>query len=326
MNSRRRVVLLGSAVVLAPRLMFAQQPEKIARIGFLNASSTARSAEWVEALRAGLRDLGYIEGKNILIEFRWADGDYARLPALAQELVGLKLDLILVNGRAAIRAAQQATTTIPIITPSVGDPVGSGFAKSLARPGGNITGVSFGEVRITKLLAILKESNPKLSHVALLSNPGNFPNTASSNSFQSDAKSIGIRILQVEASTLAQIERAFARMTEAGVQAIIISSEPFLNTQLRRIAELALSHHMASITYELEYPKAGGLMAYGSDIPSMYRRAATYVDKILKGAKPGDLPIEENKTFDMIINMKTAKALGLKIPDSILLQATKVIE
>ena len=325
MNTRRRIVSLGAAVFLAPRLLFAQQPEKIARIGYLTASSASASAEMVEALRAGLRDLGYVEGKNIVIEFRWVDGDYARLPGLAQELVGLKVDLIVASGMPAIRAAQQATTTIPIIILSGGNPVGSGFAKNLSRPGGNITGLAFHESIDVKLLGILKESNPKISHVALLSNPGNFTNSLQ-KSFQSAALMIGVRVLHVEASMPAQIEGAFVRMKEAGIQAVIIIGEPFLMTQRRRIAELALSHHLASISHSSEYPMAGGLMSYGSISSSMFRRLATYVDKILKGAKPGDLPIEQPTTYEMVINLKTAKALGLKLPDAVLLQATKVIE
>ena len=325
MNTRRRIVSLGAAVFLAPRLLFAQQPEKIARIGYLTASSASASAEMVEALRAGLRDLGYVEGKNIVIEFRWVDGDYARLPGLAQELVGLKVDLIVASGMPAIRAAQQATTTIPIIILSGGNPVGSGFAKNLSRPGGNITGLAFHESIDVKLLGILKESNPKISHVALLSNPGNFTNSLQ-KSFQSAALMIGVRVLHVEASMPAQIEGAFVRMKEAGIQAVIIIGEPFLMTQRRRIAELALSHHLASISHSSEYPMAGGLKSYGSISSSMFRRLATYVDKILKGAKPGDLPIEQPTTYEMVINLKTAKALGLKLPDAVLLQATKVIE
>ena len=262
-----------------------------------------------------------------MIEYRWADGDYARLPELAQELVRLKVDLIVAVASPCIRAAQQATTTIPIVMTGTGDPVGSGFAKSLARPGGNITGMSLGNLEIsTKLLGLLKEIDPKLSHVALLSNPGSSTQAAFQKSIQSAAQKVGVQVLPVESGTVAQIEHAFPRMTQAGVQALIISGDSFLNTQVRRIAELALSLHLPSITQIDDYAKVGGLISYGVNIAESFRRTATYVDKILKGAKPGDLPIEQPTTYELIVNLKTARALGVKISDTILLQATGVIE
>ena len=330
MISRRRVIFaLGAGALAAPLASFAQQTQaKIARIGFLSAASDSGfGAKAVEALRAGLRDLGYMEGRNIFIETRWAEGKYERLPELARELVRLKVDVIVAVPSPAIRAAQQATSTIPIVFATTGDPVGSGFAASLARPGGNITGLSNSNLDVSaKLLDLLKAIAPKLTRVAMLGNPGSSTQPAHLKSTQAAARTVGIQILAVEARSPEEIERGFARMTREGAGAVIIAADSLFLAQSRRIAELALNHRLPSISQHPFYAEAGGLMSYGQNTLEGYRRAASYVDKILKGAKPGDLPIEQPTRFQLLINRKTAKALGLTIPPELLLSADEVIE
>ena len=327
---RRRVVLaLGAAALAAPLASFAQQqPAKIARIGFLGAASDSGFyAKGVEALRAGLRDLGYMEGKNIVIEPRWAEGKYERLPELARELVRLKVDVIVAVPSPAIRAAQQATSTIPIVFPTTGDPVGSGVAASLARPGGNITGLSNSNLDVSaKLLDLLKAIAPKLTRVAMLGNPGSSTQPRILKSVQAAAQTVGIQILPVEARSPEEIERAFPRMTREGAGAVIIAADALFLAQSRRIAELALNHGLPSISQHPNYAEVGGLMSYGQNTLEGYRRAASYVDKILNGAKPGDLPIEQPTKFQLLINRKTAKALGRTIPPELLLRADEVIQ
>ena len=307
---------------------FAQQKGKVWHIGFLGAASdSGYYAKGVEALRTGLRDLGYVEGKNIVIEFRWAEGKYERLPELASELVRLKVDLIVAVPSPAIRAAQQATTTIPIIFPTTGDPVGSGFAKSLARPGGNLTGLSNSNLDVsTKLLELLTTTVPNLSRVALLGNPGSTTLPSTVKSIQTAAHKIGLKTLPVETRSLKEIERSFRVMTREGIQAVIIVSDSLFVSNSHRIADLALNHRLPSITQLPFYAEGGGLMSYGQNTLEGYRRAAIYVDKIFKGARPGDLPIEQPTTFEFVVNRKTAKALGITIPQSILVRADRVIE
>ena len=329
MNTRRRIVLaLGAGALAAPLASFAQQkPAKVARIGFLCAGSASGYAPMVEALRTGLRDLGYVEGKNIVIEYRWADGKYERLPAFAAELVKIKVDIIVAAPSPAIRAAQQATTTIPIVMASTGDPVGGGFVASLARPGANITGLSNigGEIS-AKHLELLMTTMPKLSRVAVLGNPGSSTYSAHLKNVQTSARKVNVRVVSVEARTPEEIERGFSSMSLEHIDAIIIAADAFLISQTKQIADLAVKYRLPSILGYSEYAQAGGLMSYSQNVLENYRRAATYVDKIFKGAKPGDLPVEQPTKFELVVNMKTAKALGIKIPDSILVQATRVIE
>jgi putative ABC transport system substrate-binding protein len=271
---------------------------------------------------------GYVEGKNLIIEWRFADGEYERLPALAAELVRLKVDVIVASTSPAIRAAQKATTTIPIVFPTTGDPVGSGFVASLARPGGNITGLSNVNLDISaKLLELLMTMVPRLSRVAVLGNPGSSTYAAILKSIQAAAlKIVGVRVFSVEARTREEIERGFVLMTQERADGVIVAADPFLILQARQIALLAVQHRLPSITQPPVYAEAGGLMSYGQSIADSHRYAAAYVDKILKGAKPADLPVEQATKFMLVVNMKTAKALGLTIPPSLLLRADRVIE
>ena len=327
--SRRRIVMaLGAGALAAPLASFAQQqPAKIARIGFLGPTSASSVASFVEELRAGLRDLGYAEGKNILIEFRWAEGNYARLPGLAAELVRLKVDVIVAATTPAIPAARQATTTIPIVMAVTADPVGAGFVASLSRPGGNITGLSIIAVDLSgKYLELLRVAVPKLSRVAVLANPGHPNHPDYLKNIQAAAKTTGVKVLLVQASNQNQIEAAVDAMTREHAGALIVLADPFFRTQARRIAELAIKNRLPTMFWSLELAEAGGLMSYGQNLAENFRRAATYVDKILKGAKPGDLPVEQPTRLELVINRKTATALGLTISNELLLRADKVIE
>jgi putative ABC transport system substrate-binding protein len=274
-----------------------------------------------------MAEFGYVEGKNVVIEWRFADGAYDRLPALAADLVRLNVDVIVAPSSSAIRAAQQATTTIPIVFLSTGDPVGSGFVASLARPGGNITGLSNTNLDVSaKLLELLMAMAPKLSRVAVLGNPGSSTHSAILKSVQDAARlRAGVRVLSVEARTREEIERGFVRMTQDRADGVMVAADAFLNEQSLHIAPLALKHRLPSISQPRVYAEAGGLMSYGPNTADSYRHAATYVDKILKGAKPADLPVEQPTKFELAVNLKTAKALGLKIPESIRIRADEVI-
>ena len=331
MATRRDVLFaLGASALAAPLASFAQrQPAKVARIGFLGAGSASASvwANRVDALREGLRALGYVEGKNILIEYRWAEGKYERLPGLAAELVQLKVAVIVAATPQAIQAAQQATTTIPIVMVSVGDPVGAGFVASLSRPGGNITGLTdiAGDVSV-KYLELLRVAVPKLSRVAVLVNPGNLSQPNMLKNIQATAKTTGVNVSPVEASTASQIEAAFGAMKRKRAGALIVLPDSVFFTQAPRIAELAAKNHFPTMFWSRELVEAGGLMSYGENVAEYYRRSATYVDKILKGAKPGDLPVEQPTKLELVINMKTAKAIGLTIPQELLFRADTVIE
>jgi putative ABC transport system substrate-binding protein len=274
-----------------------------------------------------MRELGYVEGKNLVIEWRFAEGMYERLPTLAAELVKMQVDVIVPAGTPMIIAAQKATTTIPIVFGGINDPVGSGFVKSLARPGGNITGLSNISVDISaKHLEMLLGMVPKLSRVAVLVNPDNSSHAMVLKSVQSAAQRTNAKILPAEARTAPEIEKVFSAVTGAKAGAVIVAGDALFNQQVRQIVELAAKHRLPSVGAIREYVDAGGLMSYGPSITESYRRAATYVDKILKGAKPGDLPVEQPTKFELFINRKTAKALGLTIPQSLLISADKVID
>ncbi|MGH8700266.1 MAG: ABC transporter substrate-binding protein [Burkholderiales bacterium] len=281
----------------------------------------------MEALREGLRDLGYVEGKNIVIEFRWAEAKYERLPGLAAELVQLKVDVIVAANPPAIQAAQQATTIIPIVMVSSPDPVGARFIASLSRPGGNITGLSNINVDLSgKYLELLRAAVPKLSRVAVLVNPGHPQHPDMLKNIQAAAKTTGVNVSPVQASTASQIEATVGAMTRERAGALIVLPDSFFNTQRRQIAELAAKNRLPSIVSGREFVEAGGLMSYGQNTLERFRRATYYVDKILKGAKPGDLPVEQPTKFELVINMKTAKAIGLAISQDLLFRADRVIE
>jgi putative ABC transport system substrate-binding protein len=321
------IVALAFSLVASPVIANAQQVTKIPRIGYLSPRSRLDPLPYDRAFLRGMGELGYVEGKNMVIEWRFADGAYERLPALAAELVRLDVDVIVAQSSSAIRAAQKATTTIPIVFPSTGDPVGSGFVASLARPGGNITGLSNTNLDVSaKLLELLIAMAPRLSRVAVLGNPGSSTHSAILRSVQAAALTrVGVRVLSVEARTREEIERSFVLMTQERADGVIVAADAFLNAQAGHIAPLALKHRLPSISQPRVYAEAGGLMSYGQNTAESYRHAATYVDKILKGAKPADLPVEQPTKFELVVNLKTAKALGLKIPESIRIRADEVI-
>ena len=285
----------GAGALAAPFSCFAQQQGKVWRIGFLGArlrSTPSNPEVYYDAFVQGMRELGYVEGKNLVIEWRFADGKYERLPGLAAELVQMKVEVIVTHTTPAIQAAQRATRTIPIVAAVVGDPVGSGFAASLARPGGNITGLSNIAVDVSpKHIELLKTMIPRLSRVANLVNPGNSSHLAVLKSVQAAARQVGIKILPMDARAPEEIERGFATMARERAESVIVAPDPFFFQQRRQIAELALKNRVPSMFSFREEVAAGGLMSYGPNLTDFYRRAATYVDKILKGAKPGELPI-----------------------------------
>ena len=330
MNKRRKIILaLGASALAVPFGAVAQQQGKIWRIGFLSTRRVEISdSDFAYGpFRQGMRELGYVEGRNLVIEWRSAEGKTERLPAMAAELVQLKVDLIVAASTPGVAAAQKATTTIPIVMTSTLDPVGSGFVASLAHPGGNITGLKnfFGDLG-PKHLEMLRSVAPKLTRVAMLLNPGNAGMAAVLKNVQAAAQKFGVTILPFDAASPREIESAFSKMTQQKTGALIVVADAVFITQAHQIAELAVKNRLPSIQANREYAEAGGLMSYGNSLAANYRRAATYVDKIFKGAKPGDIPVEQPTTFELAINMKSAKALGLKIPNSILVQATKVIE
>ena len=322
------VAALTFSLIVAPLIADAQQAPKIPRIGYLSPRARLDPLPYDRAFLQGMSELGYAEGKNVVIEWRFADGAYERLPALAAELVRLNVDVIVAPSSSAIRAAQQATTTIPIVFLSTGDPVGSGFVASLARPGGNITGLSNTNLDVSaKLLELLIAMAPKLSRVAVLGNPGSSTHSAILQSVQNAALSrAGVRVLSVEARTRKEIERGFVRMTQDRVDGVMVAADAFLNEQSQHIAPLALKHRLPSISQPRVYVEAGGLMSYGPNTVERYRHAATYVDKILKGAKPADLPVGHPTKFELVINMNTAKALGLTLPPSLLQRANAFVQ
>jgi len=321
---------IGLAVVLALSLLGpltgrAQQPEKIYRIGFLTGTSS--DAIPLPKLREALRELGYVEGKTIAFEYKFAEDKNERLPGLAAELVRSKVDIIVAHGSPAILAAKKVTSTIPVVMVGPGDPVATGFIASLARPGANITGVSNTDVGVAaKRLELLKAALPKLSRVVALKNPTNPAAEPLFRETQAAARTLGIEIHLIDVRDPGELERAFSMMAKARADALNVIADPMFLSQRRRIANLAITKRLPSVFARNENVEAGGLMSYGAVLGDLYRQAATYVDKILKGAKPADLPVEQPTKFELVINLKTAKALGLTIPQSLLLRADQVIE
>jgi len=318
--------------ILTASLVAAAQSGKVPRIGYLLTTpldSPETRAE-LEAFRTGLHERGYVVGQSIIIEFRSADGDIERFRDLAAELVRLRVDLIIAPNTPAARAAQHATTTIPIVAPRMGDPVGDGLVVSLARPGGNITGLTFlGPELSPKRLEILKEAVPRVSRVAVLWHPGAFAEQTTRTMFKETeavARTLGVHLQRVEVRGPGELDRAFAAMTRARADAVIVFPSPMLFSQRKRVVELAAAHRLPSISNAREYAALGGLIAYGASITDLTRRAATYVDRILKGAKPSDLPVERPEKFELVVNVKTARALGLALPPSLLRRADHVIE
>jgi putative tryptophan/tyrosine transport system substrate-binding protein len=305
----------------------AQQPAKVPRIGFLSPVSPSATALWHEAFRQGLRDLGWIEGKNISIEYRYADGRSDHLPDLAADLVRLKVDIIVASSGTDALAAKNATREIPIVVASGGDPVAIGLVESLARPGGNITGLSQIAPELAgKRLELLKEVVPKLSRVGVLWNPQGRTSTLSWKEIQLPARELGVQLHSLEVRSPNDFDGAFKDTTRAGAGALAIMPDPLFVANLKRIAERAAKSRLPSIHHLSEFAESGGLVAYGPDRSDMFRRAATYVDKILKGTKPADLPVEQPTKFELVINLKTAKQIGLTIPQRVLTRADKVIK
>ena len=328
------VLLIG--IVAPPMAAGAQQAGKVHRIGFLSPSSPSDperlpspfGERGLAAFRQGLRDLGYVEGQNIAIEYRWAEGRFERLPDLAAELVRLKVDVIVSVVTQATLAAKNATGTIPIVLVAAGDPLGSGLVANLARPGGNVTGPSsmYGDLA-GKQLELLKETVPKVSRVAVLWNPANAVWQAQMlRQTEIAARALGLQVQLLEARGPDELEGAFAAMTRERVSALLVQVDVIFALHARRIADLAAKRRVPAMYGSREHVETGGLMSYAPNIPDLFRRAATYVDKILKGAKPADLPVEQPTKFELVINLKTAKALGLKIPQSVLIRADEVIQ
>jgi putative tryptophan/tyrosine transport system substrate-binding protein len=325
----RRVVvwLLITALLYITPFVQAQQQAKVPRIGFLVAGSSSSSSTRIEAFRQGLRDLGYVEGKNIFIEYRYAEGKLDRLPELAAELARLKVDVIVAaGGTPAILAAKNATRTIPVVFGANADPVGSGFVASLARPGGNITGTSLIALELSgKRLDLLKETIPKISRVAVLLNPTNAATEAQLAETQVTAGSLRVQLQVLEARNPNELDAAFSAMVREHAGALVVTSDAMFFDNLTRIVSLAAKNRLPAMHWDRAFVDAGGLMSYGPNVPDLYRRAATFVDKILKGAKPADLPVEQPTKFEFIINLKAAKQIGLKIPPNVLARADTVI-
>ena len=326
MKTKILVYALPVLILTTIHLAEAQQAKKVPRIGFLGGNSRSTNPARIEAFRQGLRELEYVEGKNIVIEWRYAEGKPDRLPALAAELVHLKVDVIVTAGPPPTRAAKQATSTIPIVMALDDDPVGSGFAASLARPGGNITGLSTLDPELSgKQLELLKEIVPKLSRVGVLGDVTRPGTPQALREINVAAGAFAGQVQYLEVRDPKDIETAFRAASKERADAVLVLANPVLILQRRLVIDFAVKSRLPVIYPRPEYVEDGGLIFYGASITDLYRRAATYVDKILKGAKPADLPIEQPKKFELVINLKTAKQIGLTIPPNVLARADKVI-
>ena len=321
-------VILTVGLTLAPLAAEAQSAGKVYRIGFILTAAPDEAGHLVKALDEGLRELGYVEGRNIVFERRFAEGKQERLPPLAAELVRLNVDIIVTGSNPVIAAVKQATAKIPVVMAASRDPVGSGFVASVARPGGNITGLANDPAPeiLGKNLELLKEAIPRASRVALLWNP--VPPGAGTyrNAVESAARKLGVTLQPVEVRGRNEFEGAFAAMVRERADGVVVIPDAVLFSARNQVALLAARHRLPAMYFQREHAEAGGLMSYGSNLAHQFRRAAVYVDKILRGAKPGDLAVEQPTNFELVINLKTAKALGLTIPQTLLLQAAQVIE
>jgi putative ABC transport system substrate-binding protein len=330
----RAATVAGTAgfLGLGPEAAQAQQPARIPRIGILAPDSASFFSARLEAFRRRLRELGYVEGlpvgrqgKNILIEYRYAEGKLERLPDLAAELVRLKVDVIVTTGRASL-AAKKASATIPIVFAAAVDPVGSGLVSSLARLGGNITGLSVMAPDLDgKRLELLKEAFPKVARVAFLWEPGSTTGNLPLTGMEAAAKALGLKLLSLEVRSLDDFESAFARAKRDGAQALITYPRPLINTQQRQVLDFAAKNRLPAMYPTSEFVEAGGLMSYAPNYTDLFRRTADFVDKILKGTKPADIPVEQPMKFEFIVNLKAAKQIGLTIPPNLLVRADKVI-
>jgi putative ABC transport system substrate-binding protein len=317
------VVLLAVAVVAE-----AQQPKKVSRLGYLSNRDPASESARSEAIRLALREFGYIEGQNIAIEYRYAEAKLDRLPALAAELVRLKVDIIVTGGEAPVRAARNATKTIPIVMMGAGvDPVKAGYVESLARPGGNITGITNLVTQLGgKRLELLKEVVPKVARIAVLYDPAIPSSVLELKEVQTAARALRLTVQPWEIRAAHDFEKVFAALSKERPDGLYVSPGPLMSNNQKRIVDFALRSRLATVYVRREFVDDGGLMSYGADLADSYRRVAYYVDKILKGAKPADLPVEQPTKFEFVINLKTAKQIGLTIPQKVLARADKVIK
>ena len=324
MERRTFLAMVSGGLLVAPRAAEAQPPP---RIGFLSANSRAAMAARTDAFRQGLGELGYAEGRNILIEYQYAAGRLDQLPALATDLVRLKVAVIVTEGTTATRFAKEATSTIPIVMAQDPDPVGTGFVASLARPGGNITGLSnFRPELGGKRLELLKETVPKLARVAVLGTSTTPGTPQSLRETERASSAVGVQLQYLDVLGPKDIETVFRAASKGGADAVLVLGSPFLLSNRTQTTDLAVKSRLPTIYYTAEFVEDGGLMSYGVNSADLFRRAAGYVDRILKGAKPGDLPIEQPTKFELVINLKTARALGLTIPQPLQLRADRVIE
>ncbi len=326
MVTRRQIVLALGVGVLAPFASFAQQ-QKVYRVGFLGNSTAALEANLVEPFREGLRDFGYVEGKNVLIEYRWAEGRYERFPGLVEELIASKVDVIVTAGTPATLAVKKTTTSVPLVMVAVGDPVGTGIIPSLSRPGGNITGLtSIAQELEGKRLELLREVIPGVSHIAVLWNVASPVQAIQEKAVQAAAQVLRMKVLSLGVRTEKEIDAALAAIVRERPGALLVLADRLFLHHRARIMDFAAQHRLPGVHAYRELVEAGGLMSFGPSYADMHRRAAYFVDRILKGAKPADLPVERPATFELVINMKAAKALGLTIPPSVLLRVSEVIQ
>jgi putative ABC transport system substrate-binding protein len=329
MSMKKKLLGLAALTVIFALVQFvdAQQPGKMARLGFLTAAGRAGSAHLIEAFLQGLNEIGYVDGKNIAIEYRFAEGKFDRLPELAADLVRLKVDVIVAAVTQASLAAKNATATIPIVMVAVGNPVDSGLIASLARPGANISGTSvMSDEVVGKQLELLKESFPKISRVAAMWNPANpVFQKLQLRAVEATARVLNVSLQKLDARDPDEIDRAFKAIAKERTRALHVFPDPVFTTHRGLIAGLALKHRLPAVSGSAEVAEAGLLMCYGPSFPETYRRAATYVDKILKGAKPADIPIERPTKFEFVVNLNTAKKIGVTVPQSVLYRADKVI-
>ena len=326
MKRREFITLLGGAVAAWPLAARAQQPGRLRTIGFLGPNTHSAASEWVAALVKRLRELGWTEGRTITIEYRWAEGREERFAEIAAELVRLKADVIVTSGTQAVMASKNATSVIPIVFATAGDPVGSGLVASLARPGGNVTGLAtLANELAGKRLELLREVVPSLRRLAIMGNVGNPYIMLELDEVRAAARMLGLEAITLEIRRAQDLASAFEAL-KSGADALYVCTDALVNTHRIRINIASLGERLPTMHGSRDFVEAGGLMSYGPNFPDMFRRTADYVDKILRGAKPGDLPVEQPTKFDLVVNLTTAKALRLEIPPTLLTRADEVLE
>ena len=326
MRQAGRVLALCCGLLALSTLAHAETPGRIHRIGFLGNSTAALEANLVRPFREGLRDLGYVEGRNILIEYRWAGGNYERFPALIRELIALKVDVIVTAGTPATLAVKKITTSVPLVMIAVGDPVGTGIVPSLREPGGNITGLTSISPELDgKRLELLREAVPGVSHIAVLWNPSSPLQVVAERQTQAAAKALKMKMLSLGVRTGEEIEEAFATILREHPDALLVLADRLFLHHRQRIMAFAAEHRLPGVHAYRELVEAGGLMSFGPNYADMHRRAAIFVDRILRGAKAGDLPVERPASFELVVNLKAASALGLAMPQSIMMRASEVL-